>query len=461
MEPANIRFGGGATETMLHPLVAVWMLIAIALILLLPRKSALTALLLSVFTIPLGQVVVVGGVHFTVLRILILAGLARRATFRASDRYPGGFNGVDRVVVLWTVSALTVLSLQWMNIDAFIHNIGDFLDALGGYLVVRCLISDREGIRRTIKVLAAVCVIQGVCMLNEQITHFNVFGLLGGVPTAVTFRDGKIRSEGVMGCIYAGVFAGVLIPLFVWQWTSGKGKTAALAGAVGATVMVITSNASTSWMAFAASLVGLAFWPLRQRMRLLRWGLALSLLLLHLTMKAPVWSLIARIDLTGSSSSYHRYYLLDNAIRHFGEWWFLGSKNYNLWGWSMWDLCNQFVAVAVTGGLVTLVCYVAIFSRSFSAIGKARKAVEGDRRGEWILWCIGSVLFAHLVSHFGINYMAQANIALFSLFACVSVASFEAQQTATRAVSDDEQPVHNSSDNDEVHTDIPAQAQYS
>ena len=82
MEPQNIRFGGGATETLLHPLVAVWMLIAIVLILTFPRKKAITPFLLAVFTIPVGQVVVLGGLHFTVLRILILAGLARVASFR-------------------------------------------------------------------------------------------------------------------------------------------------------------------------------------------------------------------------------------------------------------------------------------------------------------------------------------------------------------------------------------------
>jgi len=437
MEPQNIRFGGGATETLLHPLVAVWMLIAIVLILTFPRKTAITPFLLAVFTIPVGQVVVLGGLHFTVLRILILAGLARVASFRGLSRggkFPGGFNAVDQVAVLWTISALTILSLQWMRMDALIHNLGDFLDALGGYLVVRFLISDGEAIRRTFKVLAAICAIQGACMINEQITHINVFGLLGGISSAVTVRDGKIRSEGVLGCIPAGVFGGAVIPLFLWLWTAGKSRVAACAGLAGATAMVITSNSSTSWMAIGGSLVGIGFWPLRKRMRLVRWGFALILLALHLVMKAPVWALIARVDLTGSSSSDHRYHLVDLCIRHFGDWWLLGYKYYDLWGWDTWDLCNQFVAVAYTGGLLTLVFYIAIFKRSFGAIGTARKKVNRDRRQEWLLWCLGSVLFAHLVAQFGINYAAQMMIGVFSLLACISVAAFEARQATIRTV---------------------------
>src|ERR1019366_2762683 len=437
MEPQNIRFGGGATETLLHPLVAVWMLIAIVLILAFPRKTAITPFLLAVFTIPVGQVVVLGGLHFTVLRILILAGLARVASFRGLSRegkFPGGFNAVDQVVVLWTISALTILSLQWMRMDELIHNLGDFLDALGGYLVVRFLISDGEAIRRTFKVLAAICAIQGACMINEQITHINVFGLLGGISSAVTVRDGKIRSEGVLGCIPAGVFGGAVIPLFLWLWTAGKSRVAACAGLAGATAMVITSNASTWWMAIGGSLVGLGFWPLRKRMRAVRWGFALMLVALHLVMKAPVWALIARVYLTGSSSSDHRYHLVDSCIRHFGDWWLLGYKYYNLWGWDMWDTCNQFVAVALTGGLLTLVFYIAIFKRSFGAIGTARKQVSRDRAQEWLLWCLGADLFANVLASFGINYMAQLLMSLFPLLACISVATFEARQVTVRSV---------------------------
>ena len=85
---------------------------------------------------------------------------------------------------------------------------------------------------------------------------------------------------------------------------------------------------------------------------------------------------------------------MDNCIRHFSDWWLLGYKYYNDWGWDMWDLCNQFVVVALTGGLLTLVFYIAIFSRSFGAIGTARKQVNGDRGQEWLLWCLGSALFA-------------------------------------------------------------------
>jgi hypothetical protein len=446
MQPENFRFGGGAAETMLTPAVAVGMLIVIALIFTLPRNKAITPFLLGCFTIPLAQVVVLGGLHFTVLRILIIAGLIRRAISGGTSpagKFPGGFNGVDRVVILWVVSIQTLIALQFMEMQSFIHNLGDFLDMFGGYLVVRFFIPDGETVRRTIKTLAVVCIIQGVCMLNEQIFHVNVFGYFGGYGPGLTIRDGQIRSQGVLGSISGGAFAGALIPLFLWLWTKRENRMLAYAGLAGATAMVITSNSSTSLLALAATALAIFLWPLRKRMRLLRWGLVLTLVALHLVMKAPVWALIARIDLTGSSSADHRYRLVDGCIRHFSDWWLLGTKDYDAWGYGMFDMCNQFVVQAVCGGLVGLVAYIAIFSRSFGALGKARKKVEGDRGGEWFLWCLGSTLFSVVAAHFGINYPAMMEIGLFTLWTAISMATFEVMRPAEAKVEipDDSHPV--------------------
>jgi hypothetical protein len=444
MEPKNIRFGGGASVTMLHPVVAVWMLIAIVLILALPRKKAIVPFLLAILTIPMGQVVLLGGVHFTMMRILILVGLLRAARLKASSSgrwFATGFTSIDQVVVLWTVSAFIVVTLQWMNAQMLIAKLGDFLDALGAYLVLRFFIADGEALRRTLKVFAVICAIHGACMINEQITGVNVFNLVGdaGISAEPIIRDGVLRSSGIMGPLGAGSFAGVLLPLFLWLWTTGESRWAAYAGLAGATAMLITTHASTPWMACGAGLLGLGFWPLRQRMRIIRWGLVLILVALHIVMKAPVWHLVSRLDLTGNSSSYHRYMLINQTILHFRDWWLLGYKYYDQWDWDMWDTSNLFVAAALSGGLVTLVLVIAVFKRSFGAIGTARKRVNGDRQQEWFLWCLGSALFACSVACFGIAFLYQSQMLLFALPAFISVATFEAKRVAVRSVKPPDQ----------------------
>jgi len=433
MVPEHLRFGGGAADSAISLVVALWLAVAIVLIMVLPRKKVMAPFLLAFFTIPIEEVVVVGGIHFTALRILILAVLARRLTLSRRDKYPGGFNAIDLAVVLWSVSAVVAFFLEFPDSAALVQGLGVLLDTLGGYLAVRAFIPDGEAMRWTVKTLAAICVVLGVCMLNEQITHINVFDRMAGLPTAIQFKNGHFRSQGTLGSIYAGVFSGVLIPVFIWLWTDKKSRVAAVFGLVGAVLIVYTSYASTSQLALLGSVLGLGCWRLRKKMRLIRWAIVAVLVGLQMVMKAPVWALIARIDLTGSSSGDQRYHLIDMTIRHFSDWWLIGTPNYVNWGWDSWDLCNQFAAVALTGGLLTLIFYIAIFKEGFAAIGNARKRVSGDHKQEWLLWCFGSTLFATVVAHFGINYMAQLIMGFFPVVACISVVSFEAKQSAIQS----------------------------
>jgi hypothetical protein len=426
MEPENIRFGGGATSTLLHPLVALGMALAIVLILCLPRKYVMTPLLLAIFTIPLGQVVVLGGAHFTMARILILAGLARLLISRGSSPrsvFAGGLNTIDRAFLLWAVFFLAIFSLQEMEIQALVKSLGNFLDAVGGYVLMRALIRDREDVQRTIKVFAALCVLLGTGMIIEQLIHLNVFGMLGGIPSMPAERDGRIRSQAALQVyLTAGAFGATLLPLFVWLWKEGKSKVVAGLGILGATAMTLTSNSSTPLAGYVGGIVAICFWPARKHMRIFRWGLVIALLGLHLWMNGPVWALIGHLDLTGSSSSYHRFMLVDNCIRHFTDWWLLGYKYYDRWGFDMWDLSNQYVAYALRGGLGTLVMFLLIISRSFGRLGTARKLVEGNSNQEWLFWCLGSAMVSHIVIYFGVNYFDQMQFVWYALLAIISAA---------------------------------------
>jgi hypothetical protein len=333
--------------------------------------------------------------------------------------FSGGVNAIDRAFLLWAVFFLVIFSAQWMLAQAFIKSLGNFLDALGAYLVMRFLIRDRDDIRQVITVSALICVFLGVCMINEQMTGQNIFGLIGGVNTEVQGRDGSLRSQATFGTyITAGVFGATLLPLFVWLWIYGKSRIGAL-GIVGATVMTATAHSSTPLVAYVAGIAGLCFWRARRSMRLFRWGIVFALIALHLIMKAPVWALINRLDLTGSSSSFHRFKLVDHTIRHFTDWWLLGYKYYDQWGYDMWDLSNQYIAYALRGGLATIVMFILVISRSFGRLGNGRKLAAANPMEEWLYWCLGSAMISHVVSYLGINYFDQMQFAWYALLAMI------------------------------------------
>jgi hypothetical protein len=439
MEPENIRFGGGSPITVLNPLVAVAMVFAIVLILLLPRKYVIVPVLLTLFLFPQGQVIVLADIHFNAYRFIILAGLARLVISVRSSPLAGGFNFMDRICTAFFLSYFVINSLLYnLYGQAVIKNTGDLLDALGGYFVMRFLIRDRDEIIRAIKVLATIAVINAGCMLYEQRTGANLFGLLGGMPEE-TWRDGKVRSQGSFEIfLTAGTFGATLLPLLVWLWSQAKTRMISAVAILAATVMTVTCYASTTLAAYAAGVGALCLWPIRKYMRPVRWGIVLMLIPLHLVMNGPVWSLLEHIDLTGSSSSYHRYMLIDTLIRHFGDWWFLGTRDNASWGFDMWDTSNQYVAYAFTGGLLGLVLFILIISRGFSRLGTARKLVEGNRSQEWFLWCLGASLFSHVVGFFGVKYFDQMQFAWFALLAMISVAVFEVTAPVVSVVEETE-----------------------
>lgn len=435
MQPEHFYFGGGNTETVMHPAVVAATVLAIILILVLPRNKAVTPFLLATFLIPLGQTLVLGGLHLFVLRIILLFACARMivaAFSSATSILGGGFNTFDKVFLAWVFYKVAAFLILFSFAMAPIVNQSAFLlDALGGYFFLRFLIHDEDDILRAVKVLAIIVAIVGVGMLNEKFHSQNLYGYLGGYPpVAPQIRDGAVRAQGPFEHpILAGSFAATLLPLFFWLWQSGKSKALGILGAIGSTCMVLTAASSTPLLAYVSGIVAVCFWPIRKRMRAFRWGLLAALVSLHLAMKAPVWFLIARVDLTGASSGYHRAELVDQFVKHFSEWWLVGTSGNGAWGFDMWDLSNQFVAEGVSGGLVTFICFIAMIAICFSRLGNARKAVEGDRNQEWFYWFLGCALLSHMFAFFGISYFDHTQVAWFALLAMITAATARVYQT--------------------------------
>jgi len=426
--PDKPAFGGGATATVLHPIILVATILVVILMLVLPRKKVAIPFLLLVFLGSYGQQLYIAGIHLFVLRIIILPGLVRVALTSknlAGSRFVGGWTAVDKVYVLWVVFRVLATILQERGATgAIIYQTGYLWEALGGYVLLRFLIQDEEDIALVMKVFAAIVVILGITMINEKLHNQNVFGYLGSVSITPENREGSIRAQGTSAhAILAGVFGVTLMPMFWWLWRSGQAKVVGILGWIGSTVMMLTCASSTPLLSYMGAIAALCFWPFRKSMRVFRWGLVIVLIACHLMMKAPVWFLIAHVDMVAGNSGYHRAMLIDQCVRHFWDWWLIGTNATNTWGWDMWDLSNQFVAEADTGGLATFICFVLVISKSFSRIGRARKLVEGDQKQEWFMWLLGVTLFAHIVSYFGISYFDQTKISWCAFLAIAIVAT--------------------------------------
>jgi hypothetical protein len=425
-------FGGGGTSTTLNPIVLVAMLIAIVLILALPRKYVIIPVLLITFLVPIGQSVYAIGVHWLVLRIIILVGVGRFVAMKLTAKkspFAGGFSNIDKAFLICTIAQAIATPLQYMDSQAFVNQLGVLIDFLGGYFLLRALIQDESDAYRTLKWFAVLCVILGACMVREQVSLQNIFGEIGLGRTVPEIREGKIRSQAVFQhSLTAGTFGATLLPLFFLLWKNGKAKLMAAAGMFGCTIMTICSNSSTPLLAYVAGILGMLLWPIRKKMKAVRWGIVIGLAALQMVMKAPFWFIIAHIDLTGGSSGYHRAELVDQFIWHFRDWWLIGTKDAGTWAYDLWDQQNQYVGVGEGGGLVALVFFIAMISRTYARIGVARRVVQGLKK-EWLLWFLGAGLFANLVAFFGVNYFDQVKMVWFALLAMISAITASIMQS--------------------------------
>lgn len=441
--PTNLHFGGGVSVSSIHPAVLLLVLVAGVFICIAPRRRALVAFLACGMLIPMDQILLIGGAHFPMLRLLALFGFVRMIRERVTSKstiFSGGFNRIDLYVVLYSVFVAVNGVLLFQQIGAVINQVGVLYTVFGVYFLMRLLIRDEEDIVLAIQTLIGVAVVVAATMSYEAISGHNPYALLGGADAHfyanLADRDGRFRAQGPFAhSILAGTFGAILVPLFAALWSKGKANRKWVGvGVVASTIITLTCASSTPIMAYAAGVVALCMWPLRAWMRAFRWGIVIVLIALHMVMKGPVWSLIEKIDLTGGSSSWHRYMLVDQCIHHFRDWWLIGVKDTSVWGWDMWDTANQYVGTADTSGLLPLIFFMAIIVYGFKYIGKARRraAKAGDNNSARVDWALGAGLFANAVAFIGIGYFDQSIVGWYVLLAMISTA-YVAHRNAVRA----------------------------
>lgn len=435
----NLVFGGGVSATTMTPVVILAVLAGAIAIVLTNRKTALAIALPLVFLIPSTQQLYVLDVHLYVWRILAIAGIVRLIKSKLSSTepvFPSKFGAIDALFLLWAFWKGTALTLDYKTTGVVIQEVAFWIDAVGGYLLFRHLIRNRQDVIWVAKVFAVIVSFLAACMSYEYLTRVNVFSYISAHPIVPWIRDGKFRAQGSFAnSITAGVFGAVLAPLFYWLWRFKEAKTLGLIAMIASAVMVVTSLASTAALAFAGGAMAVALWPARAHLRKMRWGLVAVITGLALVMKAPVWYLIARADVVGGSNGWDRANLINETVQHFSSWWLVGTQARATWGFDTWDACNQFVLEATDGGLFTLLLFIALLAWLFTLVGRARKRASSDRKLTWFYWCLGAALFANLMAFMGVDYFDQTFVEWLVFLAMISAVTqrYLAQPAASPA----------------------------
>jgi hypothetical protein len=415
--------------TSVTPLALALTIVMGFLLLLLQRKYAPIPLIIVACYVTLDQKIYVALMGFTMLRIMLIFGFVR--VLIKNEYRDIGTSTLDKLVVGWIISSVFFYTILYGNYQAFNYKMGHAYDAIGVYFLTRCLIIDFEDIIDLYKSISLLILPLAALMIIESITNRNMFSIFGGVPLIGEVRGGYVRCQGSFSHpILAGTFGATLMPVFVGLWfQKDSGQRYAILGFIAATVITVSSHSSGPLMAYLIGIIGMLMWRFRFRMRMVRWGIAVFLLLAHLFMKAPVWFLIARLsDLTGGGG-WHRSELIDQTVHRFSEWWLYGTKYTAHWmvapnptNPDMIDITNWFAGQAINGGIVTLILFISIIVICYKIIGTNELYLDGqDISNKILIWSIGVSVTAHVTSFISVSYFDQLVFFWYFLVATISL----------------------------------------
>lgn len=404
--------------TVINPFGILLTIVMCIAVLTVKREYVIIPFLIIACFITSMQRIVIADLDFTMLRIMVGFGILR--LFIKHDIKQMKFNSIDKAMIFWIVSRTITHTLLWQRSADFIEATGFLVDTMGMYFVFRKIFYDFNDFNIIIKTLAVLSIIVAFFMIIEQFTGRNLFSVFGGVPEFTVIRKGRLRSQGAFShAIMAGTFGASLIPMMWALWYQNYKKYAAI-GLLGGTIITITSASSGPVMTLLACFFGLFLWRYRVFTKFFLWSSFILTIILHLIMEAPVWHLISRIDIAGGSTGYHRFTLIDQTIKRFSEWFLVGCKTPEFWGWGMQDLTNMFVFEAVFGGILPVIFFTAIIVSCFKTVGFARQNLMNDINFQKYVWALGAVLFAHTVSFIGVAYFGQMLFFFFLLIAMIS-----------------------------------------
>jgi len=251
----------------------------------------------------------------------------------------------------------------------------------------------------------------------EWATGMNPFIALGNVRTV--FREGRYRCwASFPHSVMLGLFWATLVPLFIGLAMTGKNKLLYWSATAASIFIIMATASSTPLGVLLVVLFLLCGFRWRHRTRLAGLCLLGLLTALHIISNKPVWHLISRVNMLKGSTGWHRYYLIDRAIKYFDEWALMGCRATHHWGWGLQDITNQYILEGVFGGLLTLVLFLAMLYLALKVILNSCLGAKKHER-QWLNWGLFVAIIGHCIAFFGVSYFGQINMLWYMMLAIV------------------------------------------
>lgn len=411
----------------------ILILLAVGIVIV-PKRYFLVPFVIAACFVPDDQRIIIMGLDFTVLRILVLAGVLR--ILLEGEQSFIEWKTFDRLLFTWAICGAVVYIIQARSMNVLINRCGILFDVIGLYTLFRLRIRSVGDLKILAKALA-VCSLLTLCFTtSEWLTGQNPFEVLGRVTTHV--RMGRYRCQGSFShSIMFGLFWATSIPLFVGIGITENKDRTLYYSAVGATIFAVFASASTTPVVILLMiLILLCVFKWRhytQQVAIVSCLLLVSLhFALRLAVKRPIWYLMAKVNLTEGSTGWHRFYLVDQAIKHFREWAILGVRSTYHWGWGLGDVTNQYILEGVRGGLITLVLFLVMIFVALRTLLKCSLQCQQPEE-QFLAWCFFAAIFGHCIAFLGVSYFGQIRMLWYLMLAVVGFFSERLSWTQNQA----------------------------
>ena len=440
-------------QNFIHPFAGFIFLVTFIWTFCAPRRYLLWPVIMIACFISPAQRFAVLGFDFHFLRAISLVLLIRVLIFR--DLKDVKFGKADAAVV-GLLLTIILCTLARAGVNPALSITGKMVEPFALYFVGRALVRTLEDIRYLLVGVSIIGIPVAIAFTVEQYTRYNFFSFFGGIPEMTVIRDGKLRSQGsFVHPITAGVFWASFAPMFISQILSRQtGILFVMIGWIGFMVCVICALMTNSSTSIAGLLIGVSCWSiykLRFRLRTIFWFCLFFGIVIHFAATSGLHGLIfTRISFVSGSTGYHRYMLFEGLLNNVQKWFVMGT-NSRMFNRAYIDICNQYVLVALDGGIVALTLQFAIIIMAFRAVGRAlRKSTKSS--DSLLIYGVGVSFITALASFTAVSSMGEGVIPLF-LFAGfmitlgdpdIGLKNLEKPETGVKNTSETNQPDLNS-----------------
>ncbi|WP_155322037.1 O-antigen ligase family protein [Desulfosarcina ovata] len=376
-----------------------------------------------------------GSLDFQAIRIMALAGLVRIYFSYGNTNLK--LNSIDKLFIGYNVLGSITYVIASQNIfGAILNKSGGFIDSVILYIVFRYTIQSKESIKLIVKVFCICVILLLPFAIFEFYSATNLFSILG--RSRISIRDEEIRAACTFShSILFGSFAAALVPM-LWADFMIEKKMFKMIALLGCIFFVYACSSSGPIIALAATVFFLVFFKWKNHSRMLAWGVLIAATLIHFVREKPIWQfLFVRISIKANSAGFHRYLLVDAAIKEFWHWWLLGYGDFGAqwhlkyWPWThapFTDMTNHYLLVGVRGGFFTMFLFIILCYKIIRIMGSFAIA-HNDKNDQWLWWGFTVLMITHCISFLSVAYFGQITMLLYLTIAVSSFAYDESQRT--------------------------------